>query len=52
MRVAMYYRNSDVRLEEMPVPEIGPGELYAVYDVGRWGRPGRATYGCVVRVQV
>lgn len=27
MRVAMYYRNSDVRLEEMPVPETGPGEL-------------------------
>ena len=27
MRVAMYYDNHDVRLEEMPVPEIGPGEL-------------------------
>lgn len=27
MRVAVYYRNSDVRLEERPVPEIGPGEL-------------------------
>jgi L-iditol 2-dehydrogenase len=27
MRVAMYYNNRDVRLEEMPVPEIGPGEL-------------------------
>jgi len=27
MRVAMYYNNSDVRLEEMLVPEIGPGEL-------------------------
>jgi L-iditol 2-dehydrogenase len=23
----MYYSNSDVRLEEMPIPEIGPGEL-------------------------
>ena len=23
----MYYSNSDVRLEEMPVPEIGPGEI-------------------------
>jgi L-iditol 2-dehydrogenase len=23
----MYYKNSDVRLEEMPVPKIGPGEL-------------------------
>ncbi len=27
MRVAMYYSNSDVRLQEMPVPEIGAGEL-------------------------
>ena len=27
MRVAMYYSNRDVRLEEMPVPAIGPGEL-------------------------
>jgi len=27
MRVAMYYRNTDVRLEEMPVPKIGPGEV-------------------------
>ena len=27
MRVAMYYNNSDVRLEETPIPEIGPGEL-------------------------
>ncbi len=27
MRVAMYYGNRDVRLEEMPRPEIGPGEL-------------------------
>lgn len=27
MRVAMYYSNSDVRLEEMPVPKIGPGEI-------------------------
>lgn len=27
MKVAMYYRNNDVRCEEMPVPEIGPGEL-------------------------
>ena len=27
MRVAMYYNNQDVRLEEMPVPSIGPGEL-------------------------
>ena len=27
MRVAMYYNNRDIRLEEMPKPEIGPGEL-------------------------
>jgi len=27
MRVAMYYSNSDVRLEEMPKPQIGPGEI-------------------------
>ncbi len=27
MRVAMYYNNKDVRLEEMPTPKIGPGEL-------------------------
>ena len=27
MRVAMYYSNRDVRLEEIPVPQIGPGEV-------------------------
>ncbi|MCJ2563011.1 MAG: zinc-dependent dehydrogenase [Candidatus Thermoplasmatota archaeon] len=27
MRVAMYYNNKDIRLEEMPVPEIGRDEL-------------------------
>ncbi len=27
MRVAMWYNNRDVRTEEMPVPQIGPGEL-------------------------
>ncbi|MDI9570399.1 MAG: alcohol dehydrogenase catalytic domain-containing protein [Pseudomonadota bacterium] len=27
MRVAMYYRNDDVRIEERPIPDIGPGEL-------------------------
>ncbi len=27
MRVAMYYNNRDVRLEQVPVPKIGPGEL-------------------------
>ncbi|MDY6918529.1 MAG: zinc-dependent dehydrogenase [Chloroflexota bacterium] len=27
MRVAMWYNNRDVRVEEMPVPAIGPGEM-------------------------
>jgi L-iditol 2-dehydrogenase len=27
MHVAMYYNNQDVRLEEMPVPQVGPGEV-------------------------
>ncbi len=27
MRVAMYYSNRDIRVEEMPAPEPGPGEL-------------------------
>jgi L-iditol 2-dehydrogenase len=27
MKVAKYYNNSDVRIEEMPVPKIGSGEL-------------------------
>lgn len=27
MRVAMYYNNSDIRLEELPRPRIGAGEL-------------------------
>ncbi len=27
LRVGVYYRNDDVRIEERPVPEIGPGEL-------------------------
>jgi len=27
MRVAMYYSNNDIRIEEMPVPKIGPGEI-------------------------
>ena len=26
-RVAVYYRNSDVRIQERPVPKIGPGEI-------------------------
>jgi L-iditol 2-dehydrogenase len=27
MRVARWYNNRDVRMEEMPIPQIGPGEL-------------------------
>ncbi len=27
MKAAMYYNNSDVRVEEIPRPEIGPGEI-------------------------
>jgi L-iditol 2-dehydrogenase len=27
VRVAMYYNNRDIRLEDMPIPKIGPGEL-------------------------
>jgi len=27
MKVAMYYNNRDVRMEDMPAPKIGPGEL-------------------------
>jgi L-iditol 2-dehydrogenase len=29
MHVAMYYRNNDVRLEEIPVPKISSGEILA-----------------------
>jgi len=27
MRVAVYYNNRDIRIQQMPVPKIGPGEL-------------------------
>ena len=27
MRVAMYYNNRYIRIEEIPTPRIGPGEL-------------------------
>lgn len=38
MRVAMYYNNRDVRLEDIPVPVIGPGEiLIRVYSSGVCG---------------
>lgn len=38
MHVAMYYNNNDVRLEEIPTPKIGPGELlFKVYASGICG---------------
>ncbi len=50
MRVAMYYNNQDVRVEEMPVPAVGPGELLVRVeasgicgsDVMEWYRIARA----------
>jgi L-iditol 2-dehydrogenase len=50
MRVAMWYNNRDVRLEEMLLPHIGPGELLVCVeasgicgsDVMEWYRLGRA----------
>ncbi len=33
MQVAMYYRNDDVRVEEQPIPSIGPGELLVKTEV-------------------
>ncbi len=50
MRVAQYYNNRDVRLEQMPVPQIGPGELLVRIeasgicgsDVMEWYRIGRS----------
>ena len=50
MRVAMYYSNHDVRVEEMPTPKIGPGELLVRVeacgicgsDVMEWYRLGKA----------
>ena len=50
MRVGVYYRNDDVRVEDRPVPEIGPGELLVKVwacgicgsDVMEWYRINRA----------
>ena len=50
MRVAMYYNNHDVRVEEIPAPAIGPGELLVRVDasglggsdVMEWYRVGKA----------
>lgn len=33
MRVAMYYKNDDVRIEEQPIPAIGPGEILVKTEV-------------------
>lgn len=49
MKVAMYYGENDIRLEEMPVPEIGNGELLIRIvasgicgsDVMHWYRAGK-----------
>jgi len=46
----MYYSNADIRIEEMPVPNIGPGEMLVRVmasgicgsDVMEWYRRGRA----------
>jgi len=50
MRVAMYYKNDDVRLEQMPKPKIGPEEILVKVissgicgsDVMEWYRVKRA----------
>ena len=50
MRVAMYYNNHDVRVEEVPAPVIGPGEMLVRVeasgicgsDVMEWYRVARA----------
>ncbi len=50
MRVAMYYSNKDIRIEEMPKPKIGPEELLVKAmacgicgsDVMEWYRIGKA----------
>lgn len=49
MRVAMYYSNKDIRLEEMPVPEVKAGEVLIKImasgicgsDVMEWYRAGK-----------
>lgn len=49
MKVARYYARNDIRIEEMPVPDIGPGELLIRIkasgicgsDVMHWYRTGR-----------
>jgi L-iditol 2-dehydrogenase len=49
MKVARYYGKDDIRIEEMPVPEVGPGELLVRItasgicgsDVMHWYRAGK-----------
>lgn len=49
MRVAQYYNNHDVRIEERPIPKIGPGEILMKIratgicgsDVMEWYRVGK-----------
>ena len=49
MRVGMYYANSDVRVQQMPVPKINEGELLVRIhasgicgsDVMEWYRAGK-----------
>jgi L-iditol 2-dehydrogenase len=49
MKVGMYYGRNDIRIEEMPVPEAGPGELLVRIqasgicgsDVMHWYRAGK-----------
>jgi L-iditol 2-dehydrogenase len=50
MQVALYYNNDDIRLQQMPVPKIGPGEILVKVlasgicgsDVMQWYRIKRA----------
>lgn len=50
MRVAMWYNNQDVRVEEIPAPQVGPGDVLIRIeasgicgsDVMEWYRLGRA----------
>jgi L-iditol 2-dehydrogenase len=45
MRVAVWYNNRDVRVEERPVPEIGPGEiLVRIQACGLCGSDGMEWY--------
>lgn len=49
MKVAMYYANDDIRVQEMPVPKAGPGQLVVRViasgicgsDVMQWYRKGK-----------